>query len=57
MSLLFFYGSVIAAMVLYGNTLSAMKNINDNKDIETNLIVGCICAGFIMFSIYWICGR
>lgn len=52
-----FYGSILAGMILYGNTISAMKNIRDNKDTELNLIVGCACTGFIFYSIVLIFSR
>lgn len=52
-----FWGSVIASMILYGNTLAAIRNIRDKKDTKTNLTIGCLCIGFIVLSILEISGR
>lgn len=54
---IFFWGSVIASMILYGNTLAAIKNIRDKKDTKANLIIGCLCIGLIVFTILEISGR
>ncbi len=47
----YIYGSVIAAMFLYGNTVSLLVKIKNDKDPTLNTILGVILCGFIMYSI------
>lgn len=46
-----FYGSIIASMVLYANTISIMKKIKDDQDISGNKSLGVLLVGFIVFSV------
>ena len=46
-----YYGVPISAMVLYFNTISAMKKVKNGEDTSVNTFVGCVLSGFIALSI------
>ncbi|MCG8502264.1 MAG: hypothetical protein MJB12_17910 [Firmicutes bacterium] len=54
---LFFYGSVIAAMILYANTTFIFKKLKEGLSAEFNIAIGSILTGFILYSILYICAR
>jgi hypothetical protein len=54
MLFLCYYGAPIAAMVLYSNTISAMKKVKNGEDTAINTFVGCVLSGFILLSIIWV---
>ncbi|SKC62185.1 hypothetical protein [Maledivibacter halophilus] len=45
------YGFIIASMILYGNTITIIKKIKDDKDFSGNLLFGILLVGFIAFSL------
>jgi succinate-acetate transporter protein len=50
------YGSIIAAMAFYINLVSTLKHINKEQDTSINTIIGSLLLGFILFSIFMMCG-
>jgi len=54
---IYFYGSIIASVILYVNLVSTIKKIKDNKGTGVNTAIGGICIAFITFSIIGLCAR
>lgn len=52
MGALYFYGSIIAGIVLYVNTVSILKKVKKEESTFYNTIVGCICTIVILTSIF-----
>ena len=47
---IFIYGAPIAAMFLYGNTVSIMKKVKNGEDTDRNTTVGRVLSGFIIYA-------
>lgn len=53
----YFYASIIAAVILYANTVSVLKKVHQEQETVINTVVGSICLVVIIISIFVICGR
>jgi len=52
-----YWGSIIAVIYLYVNTVSIIKKIKNDEDTSSNTLVGSILSGFILLSIMTISMR
>ncbi len=52
MDVLWYYGSIVAAGVLYANTVTILKKVKKEEDTSGNTLIGSICIMFILMSIY-----
>jgi len=52
MVVLWCYGSIVAAGVLYANTVTVLKKVKKEEDTSGNTLIGSICMMFILMSIY-----
>jgi len=53
----FFWGSIIAVIYLYVNTVSIIKKIKNDEETSPNTLIGSILSGFILLSIFIISMR
>ncbi|WP_157668746.1 hypothetical protein [Lachnoclostridium phytofermentans] len=51
------YLGILAAIVLYINTVTIIKKVKKDEDTAVNTIFGCMCMCFILIAIFSICGK
>ena len=48
---IYIYGSVIASIILYVNTVEMLKNIKKDENTAYNSLFGSVSLAFILYSI------
>ncbi|MEG0775324.1 hypothetical protein [Clostridium sp.] len=46
----FVFGSVVAGVLLYINTVSIIKKVRKEENTEFNTLFGCISVAFIIYA-------
>lgn len=47
-----FFITLLAAIILYINTITTIKKIKEDESTIANTILGCICICFIIVAIF-----
>ena len=55
--IVYFYGSIIASVILYINIVTIIRKIKNNENTDADTVLGCVCIAFITFSFLSLCMR
>ena len=53
----YFYGSIVASIILYVSSVMVVKRIINDRDEGWPVIIGSISLAFIVASIIILCGK
>ncbi len=53
----FFYGSIVASIILYASSVVVFKRIKQDRDEVWPTIIGSASLAFIIASILMLCGK